>query len=187
MATKTYPIIFSAPMVRALLEDRKTQTRRLVTKQWSNLKVRFDQGERSLLWVRETWYPSQHGGAAYRAHKDEASELSTEALRRQSGERWRPSIRMPRWASRLALEVTDVRIQSLQDITKEDAIAEGMIPSPGGSWLSSAAASHGLPTARDAYHELWESLHGPGSWDENPEIAALSFRVRHENVDTLAH
>src|SRR5690606_14173331 len=123
------PIIFSAPMVRAILEGRKTQTRRpawqaprvfiqtdgeppepiLVPTVWQ----KTEPGD--LLWVRETWAESAHGPV----YKADVLGADTD------GWGWRPSIHMPRWASRITLEVTDVRLQRLQEISEEDARAEG--------------------------------------------------------------
>ncbi len=168
-------IIFSAPMVRALVWGLKTQTRRLAD---SPLRL-SEQGDR--LWVRETWAKAPPYGVRYPA-TDSVSELR----------KMHPSIHMPRWASRLTLLVTDVRVQRLQDISREDAIAEGLIHKTGviepdwwmlprplhqGSFLSPVAA----------FSWLWNSLHtDPGKrWEDNPEIVALTFEVRHGNIDEL--
>ena len=92
--------------------------------------------------------------------------------------RWRPSIHMPRSASRLTLTVTEVRVQRLQDISEEDARAEGIegefLPWPQGYW-----------TYRPYFAELWNSLHGPDAWDANPWVVALSFTVQHGNIDQI--
>jgi hypothetical protein len=87
-------------------------------------------------------------------------------------ERWRPSIHMPRWASRITLEVTDVRVERLQDITEEDAKAEG-----------AEARAHGVDDAaafglrhRVGFADLWESINGAGSWDANPWVWRIAFK-----------
>jgi hypothetical protein len=100
----------------------------------------------------------------------------------------RPSIFMPRWASRLTLTVTDVRVERLQDINREDAIAEGLTHKPGviepdwwmlpepllqGTWLSPVAA----------YRFLWDQINGAGAWDANPWVVAVTFDVREGNID----
>jgi hypothetical protein len=185
---RTYPIILSGPMVRALLEGRKTQTRRLITSMWSNVKMHHEVGEEEvLLYVREAW--ANCGDYIRYAATDDIHELRKR----------RPSIHMPRWASRLTLEVTDVRLQRLQDISDEDAIAEGFKSiTKDGNLIKygipdrdsfPGTDNDGWPWAewstdpRQAYARLWESLHGKGSWKANPEIVALSFMIHHCNVD----
>jgi hypothetical protein len=96
--------------------------------------------------------------------------------------RWHPSIHMPRWASRLTLTVTDVRVEQLQDIGAADAIAEGIERTPHGNgdqWLSYPAGSSaaGWLDPRESYRTLWEAINGAGSWDTNPWVVALTFTV----------
>jgi hypothetical protein len=207
------PMIFSAPMVRALLDGRKTQTRRVLKPQ-PFMREGFDgvfvgapfgplayagmlpsgngcvcsppyaPGDR--LWVREGWamvpytaylhsegvQMTAHGGtheaAIYRAGFD----------RSQSGIRWRSPIHMPRWASRLTLAVTDVRVQRLQDISVVDVFAEGAVP---------ADLPHGerIGAEREFFADLWNSIHGPAAWDANPWCCAVSFSVHRRNIDAL--
>ena len=83
--------------------------------------------------------------------------------------RWTPSIFMFRWASRILLEITDVRVERLLDISESDAIAEGVTVRP-------CKPSRAERMGRDAYRELWESINGPGSWDKNPWVWVVSFR-----------
>ena len=123
-----HPIIFSGPMVRSLLDGRKTQTRRVLKpqpqgeqpKNWTRANdkaVRYAPGDR--LYVREAINKvSTPGDVVYRADFEAGGNDG-------AGLGWRPSIHMPRWASRLTLTVTDVRVQRLQDISEEDARAEG--------------------------------------------------------------
>lgn len=208
------PIIFSAPMVRALLEGRKTMTRRLTP---SHLEL-AQPGDS--LWVRESWRPGawrgdDEGGRIavdYRASPEEnrtpwlrvppASwrplwlKLGDEAeaaacagrgstRRNSDGDgwtwdrgdspcAWRPSIHMPRWASRLTLTVAAVRVEPLQAISDEDAAAEGVAP---------RAEAEPIGMAAYRFRELWDSLHGPDAWDANPEVVALSFVAKHRNID----
>jgi hypothetical protein len=164
---KERPIMFSGPMVRALLAARKTQTRRLAT---SPLR-KCQPGDR--LWVRETHATTATGDVEYRADFHEGSW-------QQSGP-WRPSIHMPRRACRLTLRVTEVRFQRLHDISEEDARAEGIRPLPlqsaddPSAWWESDPGENQARTANESYAKLWVSLHGEGSWAANPEIVAITF------------
>ncbi|MEC7798100.1 MAG: hypothetical protein VX755_12365 [Pseudomonadota bacterium] len=212
-APKERPILFSGPMVRALLDGRKTQTRRIVKPQPHHGPVgqmvnlggpdwAIDDGDLSgqwrcpygvpgdRLWVREAWglndYQFERGPIpkarplqlddnvlCYAATEDDA-EIRNEL-------RWRPSIHMPRWASRLTLEITDVRVQRLQDISDRgqpnDCIAEGVFAddfaSSAGDWLERGFSS--IEKAR--FHDLWTSINGAASWAANPWVWAVSFRV----------
>ncbi len=106
---------------------------------------------------------------------------------KHAGQFWhraRPSIHMPRWASRMTLTVTDVRVQRLQDISEADAVAEGVIHDSFGGWRGHEGTI-GYPTAIWAYHHLWNSLHGPGAWDANPWVVALTFNVQRGNIDQM--
>jgi len=101
--------------------------------------------------------------------------------------RWKPSIHMPRWASRLTLTVRDVRVQRLHEISEADAVAEGVIRYDGDEYDDAefAAIEGGdiYPRAIDAYGALWTSINGPGSWDANPWIVAITFTVEKRNID----
>jgi hypothetical protein len=191
-------IIFSLPMVRALLDGRKTQTRRLawrplesakgiagkricltdstVATTWQCVKP----GDR--LWVRETWCPvadAQHGEADwvdYRASPRYAAPgVSHPAGWEQcpgdpQALRWRSPIHMPRWASRLTLHVEAVRVERLWNMTEADAIAEGVTPS------AQNLSGHPLTPHVAAFSDLWLKLHGPAAWASNPEVVVLTFR-----------
>lgn len=210
------PIIFSAPMIRALLDGRKTQTRRVIKDaigdldrpmmmddgSWhvvssrgtdmSPIRVPWRVGDR--LWVRENIYGDENPwggqqGVRYVADNDLNCELGFHKgffkLRLYAGGEGRivPSIHMPRWASRLTLDVADVRVERLQDISEADAIAEGLKPAPGG-WWSGAEGQSGT-TPRVAYALLWHSLHGPDAWSANPWVTATTFEVARANIDSL--
>lgn len=216
------PIIFSAPMVRALLDGRKTQTRRIATSPLRKAEV----GDR--LWVRETiaaeelCRPPQTVKANARerraygrttviacdeldgtdgvryfaddawlkiANTQEAGEAWGEAFHyggRPAGPRGRniPSIHMPRWASRLWLEVEHVRVEQLQAISYDDAVAEGVERVVGQGWVDyfDALKRPLAMSARESYASLWMSLHGRDSWVANPEVVALGFAVRRGNI-----
>lgn len=102
---------------------------------------------------------------------------------------WKPSIHMPRKFSRLTLELTDVRVERLQDISEEDAIAEGISKLANGQWhwLGSSAdpGQHGYHTPTGAYDVLWGDINGLASWPSNPWVWVLAFKVHHANVDAV--
>ncbi len=181
------PILFSAPMVRALLNGSKTQTRRLAS---SKPTARMDVGDR--LWVREAFAyvgSLDPGWLIYRATYGECCRRHgfDEPVPNESEASWKPSIHMPRRLSRLTLTITEKRTMPLSWILEADARAEGLEPvrldvgpphwsdAQGGTF---AYASH-------AYASLWNSLHkAPGTrWDDNPDVIALTFMVEQRNID----
>lgn len=188
------PIIFSGLMVRALLEGRKTQTRRLAT---SPLR-KCEPGDR--LWVRETCWiappfwtdtPVNPCGphrqeVAYKA--DDRRGYTAEAATDYKL-KLRPSIHMPRWASRLTLIVEAVWVETLQAISSEDAIAEGVLETEFYDRAEHKVAA-GAPWSPEklAYADLWQSLHaGNGfGWEDNPDVLVLTFHVHHSNIDRIA-
>lgn len=181
------PILMNAEMVRATLADRKTQTRRIIERKDAEFPLdyldgmfRFTNGDvvalecpygepGDRLWVRETW---QTWGEFDRLH---ANDIRVEARRSLNypadGSTWtarrRPSIDMPRWASRILLEITDVRVQRLQHINSEDAEAEGNF---------SFSDEHGWHSAEEGFCHSWEAINGDGSWYENPLVWAITFK-----------
>lgn len=179
------PILFSGPMVRALLNGTKTQTRRVAMHTVCGVRVArlaYDPapdvracpygvpGDR--LWVRETFAPFSTGGAVYRADKPRFSPDAHEVV----GGSWHPSIHMPRWASRLMLRITDVRVERLQDISEADAKAEGVEPIQ----CEPASLAFGTWKARfryrDAYRALWDSINGKrAEWSSNPWVWVVAF------------
>lgn len=186
------PIIFSGPMVRALLDGTKTQTRRVLDNKRAVMRdrsdaldcVRIHVGDR--LWVRENWQGLSVGD--YLPTKSRICDLryaATDSLANAAtsvrGYPWRPSIHMPRHASRLTLTVTDVLVQRLQEISEADARAEGIQPNGRGWWTGAEGQAGDTPRA--AYALLWDSLHGHGAWDANPWAAAYTFTVQRGNID----
>lgn len=209
---KHRPIMFKAPMVRAILEGRKTQTRRPVKQAipedadevffWapgklvattmprvapSGLWVRRNDSEEGedgwvrhlgpspygltgdRLWVRETWADiSGAVGAWAIAYRANCPDDSLDIVR--GGDpvairvaQWRPSIHMPRWASRLTLEIVSVRVERVEAISGEDAVAEGIRPFIGGPWgthYAVAAEDEPHATAQAAFLGLWRSMYG---------------------------
>jgi hypothetical protein len=221
------PIIFSAPMVRALLEGRKTQTRRVLSHKSIDLGIAprvevchpewiqflhpqggpltcvkwpYATGDR--LYVREAWRPHYLGDGVW--NLDVSYPADGERRMISDGEfgdkdwNWPKAadrgnvtpLHMPRWASRLTLTVTDVRVQRLQDISEADAIAEGIdrLPNSGGPNHFSVSVDGGWandPKATGAYAALWNSLHGPGAWGANPWVVALTVTVQRGNIDQI--
>ncbi|MED5545738.1 MAG: hypothetical protein VYD90_10855 [Pseudomonadota bacterium] len=222
-------IIFSAPMVLALLDGRKTQTRRLIKMYgrrpeycgpsgckddptcwgWEDgdhggwVTLEKEPGDRmgwrdwvgaphvsDRLYVREAYMP-RPGLPARLARPHYRADNDRPEWRRL----WKPSIHMPRWASRLWLEVTEVRVQRVQDISEEDARAEGLVEysleGPGGMtipcwhWLSGMDDDELYTSAVSAFRALWNSLHTkPGeTWADNPWVVAVSFDVHQGNID----
>lgn len=182
------PILMSAPMANALLDGRKTETRRLAWHPWKPLsderggKVglggetrpnpfptefrnptvwqKAKPGDR--LWVRETWRDQLNTyGCGY-----EPGYRATCCQPKMY--RWRSSIYMFRWMSRLTLVVTRVRLQRLQEISHNDVTEEG----------ASNVVEH-----ENWFPRRWDLLHGDGAWDENPQVVALTFTVHKTNID----
>jgi hypothetical protein len=179
-------ILFSGPMVRAILEGRKTQTRRVVkgkALEWLEQPHGFSPsfvanpgnflspygyaGDR--LWVRETWapfcppdLPRPPGQKAERldtiCYRADPHQVRLERMAEDGDLRWRPSIFLPRWASRITLEVKAVRVEQLRDITVGDVRAEGVDPEPG------------------AWERGWDSINGKRApWESNPWVWVVSF------------
>ncbi|MCW5936773.1 MAG: hypothetical protein KIT11_05650 [Fimbriimonadaceae bacterium] len=188
-----YPIIFSGPMVRAILDGKKTQTRRL-DKKW--LKVK----KGDLLWVKETWmsFDIDHvidDKCAYKASTSlEGEETRREYIRLGRNYQWRPSIFMPRRFSRITLEATeDAYEERLQDISIRDALCEGITCPLCGytsldaaryldhdicikNWLTDRGYTedHG---AIIAFRDLWDSINGKKRlFADNPKVGVLTFR-----------
>ncbi|MFP5078259.1 hypothetical protein ACLE20_13205 [Rhizobium sp. YIM 134829] len=219
------PILFSAPMVRALLDGRKTQTRRglnpqpsltsfsgtsYIGKDGKGHSLRISVGDR--LWVREAWrtqkaFDEQSPSEIVSEFEDEWGEPAITTFYEADGRcddhsvhlwqqsqlgRLRASMHMPRCASRLTLIVTGVRVERLRDITREDAIAEGLVKMPlaparavemGCDWGFEGDSRHGSPVS--AYAALWDSINGEGAWNANPWVAVYSFTVHHGNIDQI--
>lgn len=220
------PILFSAPMVRALLDGRKTQTRRAlghfdvftdsdgekakvsclqiegealprvtIGRVVTLKKLKATVGDR--LWVREshaivprTAYRMSEGVQQTLRPDDnhDAAVYAADWDRSKPGQ-WRPSIHMPRWASRLTLTVTAVRVERLQDISDRgqpnDCIAEGVFSSDflgtSPDWMERGFSS----VEKCRYHDLWNAINGPGSWEANPWVAAYTFTVERKNIDEV--
>lgn len=211
-------MIFNAEMVRALLDGRKTQTRRIMKVQpvlngnfyevfgsaWSkgmtsipavpghSLSTRCPFGAvGDRIWVREGFFPAPLEMQSEPPRKTMWNIAYRDGMQMEklapaeynptiyNYERWTPSIHMPRWASRILLEITDVRVERLNAISEEDATAEG-IP-PAGSLLPDYPGTFLTPkgdfaTAKVAFQRLWESIYGEESWKANPWVWVIEFK-----------
>lgn len=214
-------IIFNAEMVRAILDGRKTQTRRIMKPQpklsenggtwWpSNIcqsMINIEEmmqdnegvwagiagiacphgGVGDRLWVRETWMPDAPrdgtwGDVEFYGCKDSQLSMIPERFRKSEycihraswgGDElvgWTPSIHMPRWASRITLEITDVRVERLNDISNDDAKSEGCWYGRGGGVPDKAL------TPSNQFPTLWEEIYGDGSWSSNPWVWVIKFK-----------
>lgn len=199
------PILFSAPMIKALREGRKTQTRRVLKPQpepfmvddkpcevalehyehdplprvrlgrvITKQEVRFAVGDR--LWVRETF-----SGAHELRHlppRDWCSPFWYWADGNPDDGDWtkpKPGIHMPRWASRLTLVVSSVKIERLQDISLLDAMAEGCEIRQ--MWLFGMEGEERRQVGVRSFQSVWENVNGADSWRSNPFVVAVSFHV----------
>lgn len=233
---KERPIIFNADMVRAVLDGRKTQTRRIMREQPEVIPkedefgkpgfwIPFNAGKTMVrnedmyiacpfglkgdrLWVRETWSVVSHAFDDDGLMIDYVPDRPAKAVHEKPFGRgyysghaiyaadggftwgdddgcadgrscWKPSIHMPRWASRITLEITGVRVERSQDITEQDAAAEGVPPV--GDLLPDYPDTYLTPkgdfaTAKVAFQRLWESIYGDDSWQANPWVWVIEFK-----------
>ena len=195
---KERPILFSAPMVRAILEGRKTVTRREVKKQAALdcLAAGFEPAFLALpgnadlcpygqpgdrLWVRETFIDLRGTGVEHRPAPDGPLQRyayaadcrpgsHSDEARKDFGLKYKPSIHMPRAACRILLEITDVRVERLQDISEDQALAEGI----GAQATESFRATGVERPAGFAFRDLWAST--GGEWNANPWVWVVEFK-----------
>ena len=217
----TKPMLFSTPMIKALLDGSKNQTRRIVKhgmdiSQMTFAGFREDQvyfkDEKGLwgmkfttnvgdvIWCRET-FNTRDGEFVYKASPelfkqtkwykeiDRVFKLSSlETPEPENCIKWKPSLFMPKQACRLFLEVTNIRVERLNDISESDAVAEGIIndtpslPDEDSVWRDYNPPKweilvKGLASPIDSYKSLWESINGKGSWDINPFVFVYDFKV----------
>lgn len=212
---KERPILFSGPMVRAILEGRKTMTRRVVKNSINELHLRgnpvqilanwglsrlisFSNGMAEFnvqcdvddyftektkcpygilgdrLWGRETFFICQDG-PIYRADFiGDHTKIAPNGGTFIESVKWKPSIFMPRSASRILLEITNVRVERLQDITEEDAIAEGVEPVEWGEDMGGMPGD--FTSYVEGFKDVWQSINGPDSWEQNPWVWVIEFK-----------
>jgi hypothetical protein len=205
--TKFHPILFATPMVQAILNGIKTQTRRVIKKKYSNtdivwhekhsgrtkilvelqndtpepikkeggsviyhlqayheIKCPYEVGD--VLWVRETFAEWPKVCFQYKASTQIGSEIGN----------WKPSIHMPKKACRIFLKVKSIRVERLQDISEEDAQAEGAIQHEAETdWL----------TAKYGFQMIWETIFGKESWKENPYVFVYEFEKIEKPLDFI--
>lgn len=185
---KEHPILFSTPMVQAILEGRKTQTRRVVKPQREKFSIGFqpntwfygagDDGVIDVdgvigcpygqpgdhLWVRETWAGDEYTGFAYKASEPNALPFGEECV----FDNWKPSIHMTRSASRITLEIVNVRLERVREISEQDAKAEGV------NFVSCDAGGNSI----DLFANLWDSINTKRgyAWDTNPWVWVVEFK-----------
>ncbi|EGH7971154.1 hypothetical protein IFB27_003031 [Salmonella enterica] len=191
-------MIFNAEMVRAILDGRKTQTRRPVKFPLIDKNMGCELAGNELagelaahnywnspygkpsdrIWVRETFrVHSRATDVATLVYRASVRNSWTEQTHRvpiavcdkpATPEKWTPSIHMPRWASRILLEITDVRVERLRDLSEEDAKSEGITPPAGGV----------LPgwEYRINFRDLWMDIYGTDSWEANPWVWVIEFK-----------
>ncbi|EEP0598838.1 hypothetical protein ODQ70_20555 [Escherichia coli] len=179
-------MIFNDEMVRAILGGNKTQTRRIVEEKFYGRAVAAEllakhcpygqPGDR--IWVRETY--RVHGKATdvatlvYRASvrnswTEQTHRVPVEVCNKPVSEKWTPSIHMPRWASRILLEITDVRVERLHDMSEADAKAEGATPATYKITPSEAVY-------RVGFGDIWRSIYGQDNWLSNPLVWVIEFK-----------
>lgn len=242
---KERPILFNAPMVKAILEGRKTQTRRIMRRQPDAVEY-FKRGEPTTdtdaknailrcynnpkgfkncnsgwfgdatyktpfsefnvgdhLWVRETFMDMSGTGVEHRDSKGKLQKYAyatdcpqgsySDDVRKDYGLKWKPSIHMPRSASRILLEITKIRVERLNEISEEDAKAEGIEPiiiqdnvaCDGGWTRDDRHMWKGYKdkerayrdTAKDSFMSLWQEIYGVDSWVANPWVWVVEFKV----------
>ena len=208
MFVKARPILFSGPMVQALLVGRKTQTRRPVNpqppenplavggKRWGLSEDSFffcgirspygRPGDR--LWVRETLAFTDGYGWRYKADGTPLEVLAGDPCKGEAAAWCRrkyeavskvcPSIFMPRWASRITLEIESIAVERLQDLSEADARAEGVFgpPKSQAGWRQYPYESCHLETAKESYATLVDSIHDRGYWESNPWVWVIGFK-----------
>lgn len=201
---KERPILFSTEMVQAIMDNRKTMTRRIVKPQPEAPRAIYNDdeciaimgtkeaGADGLLrfnWRCERYFPTIYQDSSVYTHKCPYGQVgdvlwvrekwkkndtpigwpyhyyaANDTFANPDNEKWKPSIFMPREACRIRLQITDIRAERLQDITEEDAKAEGY-------------ASDGDESARIWFSMLWDKINGPDSWDANPYVWVISFKI----------
>lgn len=210
---KEYPMLFNGSMVRAIMDDSKTQTRRIMKRQpnidpqtgdwlfigsdgsqevhpieqWIEIqtKLHFPYGKvGNRIWVKETFGIHPDFNPPYNFDGPYVYRATDPDWQTTENWKWKPSIHMPRAASRILLEITGVRPELLTDISDADAIAEGIEsfrPAPGDGPAETLYRNYRTGkwtvSPRKSFYTLWESIHGPDSYGANPWVWAITFKI----------
>lgn len=175
------PILFTGENVRKILDGTKTQTRRVLSVRALHGMMREEDcpygvpGDR--LWVRETWCQDERGGTLSSGHAMVyyRADMPTQNIWKGS---WRPSIFMPRWASRITLEIANIRVERLQDISEADAKEEGCQKGCQIREVLYADEPREAYSYIEQYRKLWDSINGKTyPWDHNPWVWAITFTL----------
>lgn len=198
---KEKPIIFKDWEIRAVKENRKSQFRRIVKPQSAILtdalaralgvrppekenepvvRPPYEVGDR--LWVRETFRASWEEDTGARLIQFKAGGLPKDIPYNRGGklfdgtDSWCSPVAMPRWASRITLEVTRVRVERLSDMTTSDALREGIDQVGDNLWRDYSGKTSGCRDPLWSFRSLWESINGPGSWEASPWVWVIEFK-----------
>lgn len=196
------PILFSTPMIKAILDGSKTQTRRILKSGFEHHSLPFskilfhpspklqtqaffrDKGNLllgtkcpygnvgDLIWVRETFIEFPHGVFNFKTDPDPVFEVAAS--------KWKPSIHMPKSAARIWLEIEKITVERLQDISEEDARSEGVITYM--KWLQETSKNYNPDTKLGAYpvtafSRLWKKINGRESWKANPWVWVVKYKI----------
>ena len=190
--TKFHPILFSTPMVQAILEERKTQTRRIIKDkllqnstpdddlEFLLLTIIYKYKVGDVLWVRETFRPIEQevGSPRFEYKATEAINLI---------DKWKPSLFMPKQACRIFLKIKSIRVERLQDIRDKDAQAEGVdfVEGINGNlYFNYLTKDYGC-NELFSFMTLWESINGDGSWNKNPFVWVYEFERIEKPLDFI--
>jgi hypothetical protein len=199
---KQTPILFSTPMVQAILERRKKQTRRTKGLEEINLfpdlynvvkrglgaddyvsfvnslrelvKVKFPYGQiGDVLWVRESYCPNYFDDKTH-GYKSDWNKVAAEYVPEP---KWKPSIHMPKSACRIWLKITNVRVERLKDISEEDAMSEGVEILIVPAWKNYIDSFGYCESAYESFKTLWQYINGEESWNDNPWVWVIEFEL----------
>lgn len=203
---KERPILFSTPMVQAILEGRKTMTRRIVKNHselieeviavprymnleeyWGQFRITWESGDDAfiecpygkpgdILWVRETWAKDIYG---------KTFSLKAHGHRLPGGSKWKPSIHMAKDLAQLWLQITDIRAERIEEISEADCKAEGILRGKSVSGMQSnlyfknylTSPAEFITDPKESFKSLWVSINGFDSWEDNPWVWVVSFKV----------
>jgi hypothetical protein len=169
---KSRPILFSGKMVRAILEGKKTTTRRVTNKTTLKWGVKCPYGVvGDRLWVRETWQSLAKMNHAHPSEDQYVYRATDPDWETTEGWKWKPSIFMPRDACRIHLRIESIRVERLQSITDSEIVDEGVRDVGHGV----GEIDNKFSTLRGLFSGLWNEINGKGSWEANPFVWVVGF------------